>query len=281
MADIEKILRKRKPTGEELGIVDLTFAARSMRQHFSEDDMPTAKDWDKLQARVNKLSGTEQEPIYFRYVDIHTWILRKYNYNRFALASAFSGLRSIAFIIGDILTCEEIDKYIESLHLSEDAPKLRLSCAVSLDDYAPENPNSEKYKRDIEENRLNLDRAIKFCLFFNAQISILAELCKIPELKAFRMDLSQVYQVAENYNYVRSRVEELIQHREDPVKRESHLKALHECFAPIELMAADALSEKQIDVAREVSPIFDSFIKGTLDGGINFLMNGMVTSLVE
>lgn len=75
MVNIDKLLRKRKPTGAELGVLEIANYAHLWRQYQDgvEDPVPLYNK-EKFQAMLNRIAGTEDERIYASYIAVHEWL---------------------------------------------------------------------------------------------------------------------------------------------------------------------------------------------------------------
>lgn len=79
MADIEKILRKRKPTGKEVGILAITNACDLFRQTNAgiEEPVPIVTA-DKLTRMINSLTEMQSQ-VYQEYATMYSWLILQFS----------------------------------------------------------------------------------------------------------------------------------------------------------------------------------------------------------
>lgn len=78
MVNIEDILKKRKWTGKELGIIELSDMAINFKQKTEGKDAALILSDDKFQRMIKSMDGV-QKKIYNGYAAIHQWILQFFN----------------------------------------------------------------------------------------------------------------------------------------------------------------------------------------------------------
>lgn len=114
MADIEKLLRKRKPSGAELGLLEIANFAHQWKHHGEPDVKPLYNE-AKFQKMLDRISGTEDERIYMAYISIHKWLV---NIGGVATAHGITLDSSISMLnsmIAEAVAHEAVYSYISSL----------------------------------------------------------------------------------------------------------------------------------------------------------------------
>lgn len=99
MVNIDKLLRKRKPTGAELGVLEIANYAHLWQQKKDGvEDPDPLYDRDSFQKKIDSLTGTDSA-VYAEYMVIHDWLSRRnamaYMQELTAQACAMDRLQSI------------------------------------------------------------------------------------------------------------------------------------------------------------------------------------------
>lgn len=266
MADYERILRKRKPTGAELGQVDLTLMAIDFAAHRyldSEIEAPPQSQWDALQRKINKLSP-EQTQIYLRYIDIHKWIDRNAILSDYTAELALNQVKDLSFLIFNIYTSEEVNRFIESLHL-KDVPGMPFSMCMYLSEFFPDSRVAESHRQEIDMLRQNFEFYIKSSLLFNEQITFLAECCNVPELVELKRDFYSISDEVDNYNSYLDPTVSYINQCENAELRDESLRVFGEFFTPLQSIDSFTISEENITAAKAQLKNFPLFLRGEIE----------------
>lgn len=264
MANTEKILRKRKPTGVELGQVDLSLTARDFAAQYldSETEAPPQSQWDTLQRRINNLPP-DQTQIYLRYIDIHKWIDRNSILADLTAERALTQVKDLSFLAFNIYTSEEVNRYIESLHL-ESAPGMPFSVCRYLSEFSPESLVAETHRHEMDRLRQDFEIYLQSSLAFNEQLVLLAECCDVPELVDLKCDLSAVSDEVDKYNAYLAPTVSYINECEDLEKREKSLRIFGEFFTPLQTVDSYDFSEENIAAAKAQLKKFPLFLSGEI-----------------
>lgn len=77
MVNIDKLLRKRKPTGAELGVLEIANFAHIWQQKVEGVEVPQPLyDRDSFQKKIDKLTGMDSI-VYNAYLEVHDWLSRR------------------------------------------------------------------------------------------------------------------------------------------------------------------------------------------------------------
>lgn len=116
MADIAKILNKKKWTGRELGRLELTNMALGYKNALtgqgSESPIVSRAQLEKM---LSSLDDREQIRIYNGYIGIHRWISVQYNVAQTQIQQAQLQYRTLSEYITDAVLAEHVFQYIEQL----------------------------------------------------------------------------------------------------------------------------------------------------------------------
>lgn len=115
MADIKRILNKKRWSGRELGILELTNMAILFRQALSGEEQTPLVNKAQFAKMLSTIKDSTQGAIYNGYISIHEWISIRYNIAQTQLQQAQLQYRTLAAYLTDAILSEDVYAYIEQL----------------------------------------------------------------------------------------------------------------------------------------------------------------------
>nr|CRY94005.1 hypothetical protein [uncultured prokaryote] len=240
MADIERILKKKKWTGRELGILEVTNMALIFRQNLEgEKAIKPIIDRPTLSDMVNTLVDLQQRQIYMGYISIHEWISFHYSSAQSHMQQAQFQMHILTVYINDAKFAEDIYIYTEQLpaimtqkqyneYNKKDNDRASLNGIAILQSDSNANidnngcyvepdirptlseftlgiffPDSENY----DEN-LKIVESARECLFtscyylkgYNYALEIIGRDFDVPDIEIFKMEVSIVEDMINGFN---------------------------------------------------------------------------------
>lgn len=244
--DIKRLLRKKKLTGRELGILVVTNMILTIK-----DKRPLVSK-EKLQTALNNLSlePTELEK-YHKYSSIYSWLMCKHRECLGCMHQAQTQCRTLELItvlntIGeDVLHTEDeiykiMSKYLTKTAISDvisliDGLRDRLE-SYTLEAFYPE---SETYTGNAEiakEARILLVKDYLCIKGYNLALELISKTYEIPDITALRIEIETLEDIIKYQNNNFRVLNETICriHAQQKKQREKKLKVIHEFFQPID-----------------------------------------------
>lgn len=114
MADIKRLLRKKNPTGRELGILELTNMSVTYREALEGKEPQPLFDRDRFLAMASALPDSQLE-IYNGYIAVHEWLAIRYNMAQTQMQQAQFNFKTLSEYVTDAILGEDVYSYIDQL----------------------------------------------------------------------------------------------------------------------------------------------------------------------
>lgn len=206
MADIQKLLRKRKLTGREAGQLELANIGDLYRRALAGDysGPPLV---DRMEERLETLETQEQYEIYLGYAAAGRWIRSRASIGAANRVAVESDTEILTLLALEAIAAENIEQYTAPLP-PEDREKITDAVkAFSLEAYLAEEPNDTSppnYKlshmKYAEGTRREVKKDYYYLQGLNKQIDLLMDRANVQELESFKIDMAPLEARIDRYN---------------------------------------------------------------------------------
>lgn len=234
--NIKSLLKKKKLSGRELGILELNNMAVIFKQEDNgEIPQPLIKDMDKFQATVNKLQG-EDLRVYNGYMSIHVWLNINYNI-------------ALADVLQTVAICGKLENYAEDVYLAEQLAQgfkdtigfASVSGSKSLKElreFADKNNLKNFYlvcgEKEIPLLRLNIIKCYYSVKAYNLALKLIGKFYDIPDIIVLQMDMEQLHPSIQTVNGVFAKLREVITYCPNDAEKNKKLFLFDKLFQPID-----------------------------------------------
>lgn len=293
MLNVDKLLKKKKWTGEELGRLELVNTLHVFSQTMQGDKKPkplvNRADFRRM---LNSITEPEQRMIYNGYIAIHEWFSTMYN---LAIAQEQQAYLNLNVLINTMLNasvCEKICEYINELpavltdaqykklieakkeeimpaenmqvnsetgHYKIPIPRGILT-AISLESYLPNEKDHALKKSKVENARGTLVDSYYFLLGYNASLMIVDEMYNLDEIEVAMIKINRLEDHVATFNELSTQLYKTIESKNDTGDhfRQMKLNTLRDIFYPIDIKNI-ALPIEKIKQTKENMKDFKAF----------------------
>lgn len=218
MTDIRRLMRKKKLTGKELGIIEVSNMALDFKHQTQGGPPGNIVDLGELRRRALELDNKEQEQIYNGYLAIHQWIMLYHNKAQIHMQQAQLQSRIITDYLIDLSICEEFRSYLRSqqantAHTKDGSrpeaqdgtfsvpPSLRhVFDNFGIEAFLSESKGCNENIDIVREARETLLDSYYFLRGFNISIQMIGDYYEVPDVCAFCEDTRLIEELMDEFN---------------------------------------------------------------------------------
>lgn len=254
--NLETILKKSRPTGEDVGRAWLMNLCYENRINYEGQTFQPLFSAKKLQHMQDRFTKENDFVMYDRYIAIYTWVSKNdlfFIVQNDIITEVYGEMRrrleemKISFRFG---------KYLREKGMSKEEVQAETLDFFGLNygfNFLSNEAGIEKAAVSTESHHGHIQKAFREMLAYDEAVDLIAEETQVPDFRYFRRELIEALNAEEQYN---KEIQDLIniivadKTLSEPDKNKIYLKPLMTVFKRTDLISTISIAEKNMKKAR-------------------------------